>query len=261
MSSIATTNETSNVTSLPTAPKPQTSKEVIAANVKLLIEQLEAGHSEGLTAYVAQHFFDAPTLTADGWFERLTGYVAEQKAASALEAAGHHVTFAATANQPVWDLLVDGHPVQVKEGISGVKSYLLEHHGIPIYTGPRCGRGSEGSYRARVSRYGFLPYPRSNRAVDRWCFRGIRPRISFSNHHPGILKLPRNPASIGREDNDTKSSKERWDGCCGSRGEVLRGKAEGGGEQGGQQQCTTVTFRIIWRSFSELFVAVFGGSW
>jgi hypothetical protein len=61
MSSIATTNETSNVTSLPTAPKPQTSKEVIAANVskeviaanaKLLIEQFEAGHSEGLTAYL-----------------------------------------------------------------------------------------------------------------------------------------------------------------------------------------------------------------
>jgi len=52
MSSIATTNETNNVTSLPTTPKPQTSTEVIAANVKLLIEQLEAGHSEGLTAYL-----------------------------------------------------------------------------------------------------------------------------------------------------------------------------------------------------------------
>ena len=52
MSSTATTNETSNVTSLRTAQKPQTSKEVIAANVKLLIEQLEAGHSEGLTAYL-----------------------------------------------------------------------------------------------------------------------------------------------------------------------------------------------------------------
>jgi hypothetical protein len=51
MSSTAT-NETSNVNSLRTAPKPQTSKEVIAANVKLLIEQLEAGHSEGLTAYL-----------------------------------------------------------------------------------------------------------------------------------------------------------------------------------------------------------------
>ena len=52
MRNIATTTKTSNVTSLPTAPKPQTSKEVIAANVKLLIEQLEAGHSEGLTAYL-----------------------------------------------------------------------------------------------------------------------------------------------------------------------------------------------------------------
>ena len=51
MSSNATT-ETGNVTSLPSTPKAQTSKEVIAANVKLLIEQLEAGHSEGLTAYL-----------------------------------------------------------------------------------------------------------------------------------------------------------------------------------------------------------------
>ncbi|HTF72583.1 MAG TPA: hypothetical protein VK638_58935 [Edaphobacter sp.] len=33
-------------------PKAQTAKEVIATNVKLLIEQLEAGHSEGLTAYL-----------------------------------------------------------------------------------------------------------------------------------------------------------------------------------------------------------------
>ena len=32
--------------------KAQIAKEVIAANVKLLIEQLEAGHSEGLTAYL-----------------------------------------------------------------------------------------------------------------------------------------------------------------------------------------------------------------
>jgi hypothetical protein len=45
-------NTTDNVTILPSAPKPQTSKEVIAANVQILIEQLEAGHSEGLTAYL-----------------------------------------------------------------------------------------------------------------------------------------------------------------------------------------------------------------
>jgi hypothetical protein len=41
-----------NVATVSTHPKPQTAKEVIAANVKLLIEQLEAGHSEGLTAYL-----------------------------------------------------------------------------------------------------------------------------------------------------------------------------------------------------------------
>ena len=101
------------------------------------IKESTAAHIHGLPSvhdYVTQHFFDAPVQSADGWFERLTGYVAEQKAASALEAAGHQVTFAATSNQPVWDLLVDGHPVQIKEGISGVKTFLLEHHGVPIYT-------------------------------------------------------------------------------------------------------------------------------
>ncbi len=38
---------------LSSTPKPQSSREVIADNVKLLIEQLEAGHSEGLTAYLS----------------------------------------------------------------------------------------------------------------------------------------------------------------------------------------------------------------
>jgi hypothetical protein len=32
--------------------KPLTKQEIIAANVKLLIEQLEAGHSEALTSYL-----------------------------------------------------------------------------------------------------------------------------------------------------------------------------------------------------------------
>ena len=44
----ATTNKTSNIATLPSSPKPQTSREVIQANVQLLIEQLEAGHSEGV---------------------------------------------------------------------------------------------------------------------------------------------------------------------------------------------------------------------
>ena len=45
-------NTATNVSTLLTAAKAQTAKEVIAENVKLLIEQLEAGHSEGLTAYL-----------------------------------------------------------------------------------------------------------------------------------------------------------------------------------------------------------------
>lgn len=41
-----------NVTALPSTPKAQTSREVIQANVDLLIAQLEAGHSGALTSYL-----------------------------------------------------------------------------------------------------------------------------------------------------------------------------------------------------------------
>ena len=66
MSSIATTNETSNIATMTSTPKAQTAKEIIAANVQLLIEQLEAGYSEGLTAYLTQ--WDVSTTTASGTF-------------------------------------------------------------------------------------------------------------------------------------------------------------------------------------------------
>ena len=46
------TTTANNVTALPSTPKPQTTREVIQANVDLLIQQLEAGHSEALTAYL-----------------------------------------------------------------------------------------------------------------------------------------------------------------------------------------------------------------
>jgi antirestriction protein ArdC len=49
-------NTTSTVTPISENPKPpqqrQTAKDIIAANVKSLIEQLEAGHSDALTAYL-----------------------------------------------------------------------------------------------------------------------------------------------------------------------------------------------------------------
>jgi hypothetical protein len=53
-------NQNTAPDAMPTPHKQQTAKEAIAANVQLLIEQLEQGHSEGLTAY----------LTAMGRFHR-----------------------------------------------------------------------------------------------------------------------------------------------------------------------------------------------
>ena len=47
-----TANTGNNVQTLPSSSEPQTSREIIQANVELLIEQLEAGHSEALTAYL-----------------------------------------------------------------------------------------------------------------------------------------------------------------------------------------------------------------
>ena len=48
MSSNATTSNVATIDS----KKPSTKQELIAANIKLLIEQLEAGHSEALTNYL-----------------------------------------------------------------------------------------------------------------------------------------------------------------------------------------------------------------
>ena len=44
-------NTTSTVTAID-SKKPTTKQELVAANIKLLIEQLEAGHSEALTDYL-----------------------------------------------------------------------------------------------------------------------------------------------------------------------------------------------------------------
>jgi hypothetical protein len=46
-------NQNTAPDAMPTPHKQQTAKEAIAANVQLLIEQLEAGHSEDLTAYLS----------------------------------------------------------------------------------------------------------------------------------------------------------------------------------------------------------------
>lgn len=106
------------------------------------IEFSTAEHVRNLASvdsYVQHHFFDQPLSSAEGWLHRLEGYVAEQKTAAALEQAGHHVEFAQVPNQPGWDLLVDGHPWQVKEGVSAAaqtKEFLAHHEGIEVITSP-----------------------------------------------------------------------------------------------------------------------------
>jgi N-terminal domain of anti-restriction factor ArdC len=53
MNTIATTSSVTPSTPNPTQPQQrQTAKEIIAANVKQLIEQLEAGRSDALTTYL-----------------------------------------------------------------------------------------------------------------------------------------------------------------------------------------------------------------
>lgn len=104
------------------------------------IEFSTADHIHSLASvesYVHDHFFAAPEESADGWLHRLEGYVAEQKAAAALEQAGHHVEFADTPNQEGWDLLVDGHPFQIKEGVDAahIKEFLAQHPDIQVLTG------------------------------------------------------------------------------------------------------------------------------
>jgi hypothetical protein len=99
-----------------------------------------ADHIDNLASvdsYVHDHFFASPDVSAEGWLHRLEGYVAEQKAAAALEQAGHHVEFAHFSNQPDWDLIVDGHPLQIKEGVDAahIKEFLAQHPDIQVLTG------------------------------------------------------------------------------------------------------------------------------
>lgn len=65
------------------------------------------------------------TAAKAGAMTRLSGYVAEQQVALDLTRQGHEVEFPATPNQPGYDLLVDGQPVQVKCTLDA--DYALEH--------------------------------------------------------------------------------------------------------------------------------------
>jgi hypothetical protein len=78
---------------------------------------------------------DLAEVALHGSVSQMQGYVAEQVVAHHLEAQGYDVTFPDVSNQEGWDVLVDGHPFQVKclETAQGVHEHLRRFPDIPVY--------------------------------------------------------------------------------------------------------------------------------
>ncbi|MDE0039088.1 MAG: hypothetical protein OXU77_16285 [Gammaproteobacteria bacterium] len=70
----------------------------------------------------------------DGLVESQKGYLMEQLAATKLAADGHVVEVPDTANQPGWDLIVDGQPFQVKCLVDsrGLADHFKNYPDIPV---------------------------------------------------------------------------------------------------------------------------------
>ncbi|MYF30486.1 MAG: hypothetical protein F4169_16890 [Gammaproteobacteria bacterium] len=70
----------------------------------------------------------------DGLVESQKGYLMEQLAATELAADGHVVEIPDTANQPGWDLIVDGQPFQVKclADSRGLADHFENYPDIPV---------------------------------------------------------------------------------------------------------------------------------
>lgn len=66
---------------------------------------------------------EAQQIGYESW---LKGQIGEAVAADILTIQGHHIEFASTPNQPGWDLIVDGIPMNVKVGESAVAN-ISEH--------------------------------------------------------------------------------------------------------------------------------------
>lgn len=94
-----------------------------------------------LYAYVREHFLAGEAASIAGNVERLQGYVAEQIVASNLAAQGHVVEFAEIPSQAGWDLLVDGHPIQVKcvTDPALIYEHLEKYPDIPVIVNAEMG--------------------------------------------------------------------------------------------------------------------------
>ena len=131
------------VSTLPSTPKPQTAKELIAADVQLLIEQLEAGHSEGLTAY----------LTAMGRFH---SYSVEQAGPQGEEGRARHPHSGACDRHPPQEggRSREGHPQANQPVLVGFRSAYVfdvsQTEGAELSGLTRRIEGNVGEYRERL---------------------------------------------------------------------------------------------------------------
>lgn len=96
-----------------------------------------------LVQYLHDHYDSLGEAGKAGFTHRLVGYVGEQKAASLLLAQGHIVEVAHTANQPVWDLLVDHHATNVKtiSDIASIQAEALAHGHVTYFLVPEDAHG------------------------------------------------------------------------------------------------------------------------
>ncbi|MCB9528937.1 MAG: hypothetical protein H6701_11205 [Myxococcales bacterium] len=71
-----------------------------------------------------------------GLVSQYKGSLTELLAADHLTAAGHAVELADLPNQPGWDAIVDGAPIQIKGGLDdqAITDALAEHPDIPVFT-------------------------------------------------------------------------------------------------------------------------------
>lgn len=99
-----------------------------------------AGHDlatcNELAAYVRDHFAALTEAARGEALAHLTGFAGEQEVAAHPRAAGHRVAFPAEPNNPGYDLLVDGTPVQVKTTAapSVLNEHLARYPHVPVIT-------------------------------------------------------------------------------------------------------------------------------
>ena len=100
------------------------------------VEFARAADVDGVLSFArfADTKADMTGASLEGFHSQLQGYVAEQVVAHHLVAQGHDVLFPEAANNPGWDLMVDGHPFQVKclADPGGVFEHLHRYPNIPL---------------------------------------------------------------------------------------------------------------------------------